>query len=212
MRSSTRRRTLRLFFGGRLVAKLSRYAAVSAISTSVTLSLLGAMIYTRTLSPGWANVVATAAGTVPSFELNRRWVWAKRGRRSLVKEVAPFCTLSFCELALSTVAVSLTARWSAGSGLPNAAVTVISQAANVSTFGALWALQYVLLDRALFGRRPGPQGDAAVDLGGPQRKSVDGLLSQRGTKDPTPARWAGLAERAHLAAAGPLRQDQRVAS
>ena len=65
--------------------KFWRYAAVSLISTSVTLSLLGLLVYTRALSPGWANVVATAAGTVPSFELNRRWVWAKRTKRSLLK-------------------------------------------------------------------------------------------------------------------------------
>ncbi len=70
-----------------LLRRLSRYAAVSAISTSVTLSLLGVLVYTNALSPGWANVVATAAGTVPSFELNRRWVWAKKTKRSLMKEV-----------------------------------------------------------------------------------------------------------------------------
>ena len=45
-----------------LLRRLSRYAAVSAISTTVTLSLLGLFVYTKTLSPGWANVVATAAG------------------------------------------------------------------------------------------------------------------------------------------------------
>jgi putative flippase GtrA len=152
-----------------LLAKLTRYAAVSAISTSVTLSLLGVMIYTKTLSAGWANIVATAVGTVPSFELNRRWVWAKSGRRSVMKEVVPFCTLSFSELALSTVAVSLAARWSAASGLGNTAVTLISLAANVFTFGALWALQYVLLDRALFGRRSGQQAGAEI--------AVDGLAA-----------------------------------
>ena len=148
---------------GRLLARLTRYAAVSAISTSVTLGLLGVMIYTGALSAGWANVVATAVGTIPSFELNRRWVWAKPGRRSVMKEVVPFCALSFAELVLSTGAVSLAARWSTGSGLGHAAVTLISQGANVSTFGALWALQYVLLDRALFGRRS-DQGAAGVHV------------------------------------------------
>ena len=97
--------------------KFWRYAAVSLISTSVTLSLLGLLVYTRALSPGWANVVATAAGTVPSFELNRRWVWAKRTKRSLRKEVVPFCVLSFGGLGLSTLAVKLAAAWSAGAGM-----------------------------------------------------------------------------------------------
>jgi putative flippase GtrA len=133
--------------------KLSRYAAVSLISTSVTLSLLGLLVYTRALSPGWANVVATGAGTVPSFELNRRWVWAKTTRRSMLKEVVPFCALSFTGLGLSTLAVKLAASWAAGAGFGPGAVALASQAANLVTFGCLWVVQYVLLDRVLFGRR-----------------------------------------------------------
>ncbi len=140
--------------------KLSRYAAVSLISTSVTLSLLGVLVYTKALSPGWANVVATGVGTVPSFELNRRWVWAKKTKRSLLKEVAPFCALSFSGLGLSTLAVRLAAAWATGAGLGSGAVALASQAANLMTFGSLWVLQYFLLDRVLFGRgqRGQPRG------------------------------------------------------
>ena len=132
--------------------KLARYATVSAISTSVTLSLLGAMIYTKALAPGWANVVATGIGTVPSFELNRRWVWSKHTRRSVFREVVPFCALSFCGLGLSTLMVSLAASWSTSAGLGSGATALISQAANLATFGALWVVQFFLLDRVLFGR------------------------------------------------------------
>jgi putative flippase GtrA len=140
-----------------LLRKLVRYTAVSAISTSVTLSLLGTLVVTRALSAGWANLVATAVGTVPSFELNRRWVWRRRARRSLLREVFPFCVLSFGGLVISTLAVSLAARWSTGAGLGTGAIAIVSQAANVSTFGALWVVQFVLLDRVLF-RARGTQG------------------------------------------------------
>jgi putative flippase GtrA len=141
--------------------KLARYATVSAISTSLTLSLLGILVYTQTLSPGWANVVATGVGTVPSFELNRRWVWSKHTRRSVLREVAPFCALSFSGLGLSTLLVSLAASWSTSAGLGSGATALISQAANLTTFGALWVVQFFLLDRVLFGRRPAPvQGPA----------------------------------------------------
>jgi putative flippase GtrA len=135
-----------------LLRKLARYAAVSLISTSVTLSLLGVLVYTKALSPGWANVVATAAGTVPSFELNRRWVWAKKTKRSCLKEATPFCALSFSGLGLSTLAVKLAAAWAADAGLGPGVVALASQAANLMTFGSLWVLQYFLLDRVLFGR------------------------------------------------------------
>src|ERR1700733_9537415 len=79
----------------RLAHKLVRYTAVSAISTTVSLSILGFLVATRPLSAGWANILATSVATIPSFELNRRWVWKKVGQRSLLAEVGPFCALSF---------------------------------------------------------------------------------------------------------------------
>jgi putative flippase GtrA len=151
--------------------KLSRYAAVSLVSTSVTLSLLGLLVYTKALSPGWANVVATAAGTVPSFELNRRWVWAKKTKRSLLKEVAPFCALSFSGLGLSTLAVRWAADWAGNAGWGPGAVALASQAANLMTFGSLWVVQFVLLDRVLFGRR---QRAEAARLAGRRKQSMAG--------------------------------------
>ena len=145
-----------------LLAKLARYATVSAISTSVTLVLLGTLVYTRSLTPGWANVVATAVGTVPSFELNRRWVWAKRGQRSLGREVVPFCSLSFAGLGLSTLAVSLVAHWSRGAGMSDATTALLSQMANVATFGALWVIQFFMLEKLLFRPVPAPRAAAAM--------------------------------------------------
>jgi len=136
-----------------LVRKLARYATVSVISTSVSLTILGALVATSAVTAGWANVIATAVGTVPSFELNRRWVWGRTGRRSAVAEVVPFCALSFLGLGLSTLAVSVAAGWAASAGLGTAARTLVAQGANVGTFGTLWVVQYLLLDRVLFARR-----------------------------------------------------------
>ena len=58
--------------------------------------------------------MATGVGTVPSFELNRRWVWSHEGRRSLFGQIVPFCLLSFTGLVVSTVAVGVTAGRTAG--------------------------------------------------------------------------------------------------
>jgi putative flippase GtrA len=132
--------------------KWIRYGTVSAISTTVSLSVLGLLIITRTLSPGWANVAATAVGTVPSFELNRRWVWRRTGQRSLLAEVGPFCALSFAGLALSTLTVVLVGRWAADAGLSTGLRALLAQAANVAAFGSLWVAQFLILDRTVFGR------------------------------------------------------------
>jgi putative flippase GtrA len=130
--------------------RLVRYAAVSAVSTTVSLAVLGILVVTRTLPAGWANVVATAAGTGPSFELNRRWVWGRSGRRSIVAEITPFCAMSFAGLALSTIAVSVAAAFAASAGFSSGLRTLAIEAAYVSAWGSLWLAQFFVLDRVLF--------------------------------------------------------------
>jgi putative flippase GtrA len=137
-----------------LVAKLVRYGAVSIVATTTSLTVLGALVSSHAMAPGWANVVATAAGTVPSFELNRRWVWRQHGRSSIGGQVVPFCVLSFAGLALSTVTVSVAAALVERHGIDGAARTLLVQGASLAAFGSLWVVQFVVLDRWLFRRRP----------------------------------------------------------
>ena len=94
-----------------LGAKLVRYATVSVIATAVSLTVLGVLVGRRVVSAGWANAIATAVGTVPSLELNRRWVWHANGRRSMPAEV------------------SEAAAWASASGLGTGARTLVAEAA-----------------------------------------------------------------------------------
>ena len=134
------------------VIRLIRYAAVSVISTTTTLVMLGALVGLVGMAATWSNVIATAVGTVPSFELNRRWVWSNDGRRSLFGQVVPFCALSFAELVVSTLAVGVVAGHTSGWGHWSHTAAVV--AANVAAYGTLWVVQYRLLDRVLFRRDP----------------------------------------------------------
>ncbi len=145
-----------------LVPKLVRYGAVSIVATTTSLVVLGALVSTRAMAPGWANVVATAVGTVPSFELNRRWVWRLHGRSSIGGQVVPFCVLSFTGLALSTLTVSVMASFVDRHGVDGAARTLLVQGANLAAFGSLWVIQFFVLDRWLFRRRPALAEVAAV--------------------------------------------------
>ena len=134
----------------RRLRQLIRYGSVSAISTTISLSVLGILVAGRVMPAGWANVVATACGTVPSFELNRRWVWNKTGRRSFAGEIAPFWALSFLGLALSTLTVTLTAEWADHAAVSSLTRTLMVEGANIAAFGLLWIAQFVILDRVLF--------------------------------------------------------------
>jgi len=143
---------------GTLLARrgqLLRYAGVSLISTVTSLIVLGVLVGVAAVGAVAANVIATGVGTVPSFELNRRWVWARTGKRSVVREVIPFSALSLAGLFLSTLAVRAVSELSARSG--PLVHTGSVELANLSAYGSLWVLQFLLLDRVLFSPRRGRQ-------------------------------------------------------
>ncbi len=141
-----------------------RYSAVSLVATSTSLATLGILVGVAGLPANWSNVIATGVGTVPSFELNRRWVWNHRGRRSLLGQVVPFCGLSFTGLVVSTLAVGVVAGRTSGWG--HWSHTAAVMAANLAAYGTLWVVQFQLLNRVLF-RPPLPEYASPVVLESP---------------------------------------------
>jgi putative flippase GtrA len=144
---------------GRL-AQLLRYSAVSGISTVTSLTVLGVLVGVFGVDAVVANVVATAVGTAPSFELNRRWVWFDHSQRSVLRQITPFCMLSFAGLVLSTLTVRIVSARTID--LSRGWHTLAVEAANVAAYGALWVVQFVLLDRVLFRQRRTPGTDRVV--------------------------------------------------
>ena len=135
--------------------KLLRYAAVSAVTTTISQTILAVLVATRTTGAVTANVIATMVGTVPSFELNRRWVWDKRGHRSVGGEMLPFAILSAAGLGLSSLAVAIASHYVEHWSTTTRTLTI--QLASITAFGVVWLVQFVLLDRILFKRRaPAP--------------------------------------------------------
>jgi putative flippase GtrA len=141
------------------VVRLMRYSAVSLVATSTSLVTLGVLVGLAGLPATWSNVIATGVGTVPSFELNRRWVWNHQGRRSLLGQIVPFCCLSFTGLVVSTLAVGVVAGRTSGWG--HWSHTVAVMAANLAAYGTLWVVQFHLLNRVLF-RTPQPESAPPV--------------------------------------------------
>jgi putative flippase GtrA len=119
-----------------------RYAMVSAVAVVVSQIVL--LITNGFL--GWgpvaSNVTAVMIGSIPSYLLNRAWVWGKRGRNHFWREVVPFWSLALLGLAFSTLLVAVAHRW-------NDATWVVS-VANLVAFGILWVGKYLLLDAILF--------------------------------------------------------------
>ena len=131
-----------------LVQRVTRCLSVSVGTTLLSAAVLVTLTLGAGVPAGMSNVIAVCCGIVPSYVANRSWVWNRRGPSSWSREVVPFWVLSLTGLVLSTVAVSevasFTASWS------SAVRSIALPAANLSVFGALWVVQFVVLDRVLF--------------------------------------------------------------
>jgi len=127
--------------------KVIRYSLVSVVSVIVSQVVLifafGALHWTARS----ANVLACTVATVPSYELNRSWVWGKTSKSHLWKEVVPFWVMSFIGLVFSTVVVSLATDWWKDT-------TLVVQGANLAAFGILWVGKFLILHYVLFKDEP----------------------------------------------------------
>ena len=118
------------------------YSLVSVIAVTVSQIVLVVCHGVFDLAAVPSNIIAVAAGTVPSYELNRSWVWGKSSKSHLWKEVVPFWALSFLGLVISTVAVAIVENYNDS--------TLAISAANLGSFGVLWVGKFLLLHYVLF--------------------------------------------------------------
>jgi putative flippase GtrA len=84
---------------------------------------------------------------VPSYVLNRRWVWGKGGKSHLWREVVPFWVLSFIGLAFSSLAVWLASDFAHHHHLSHPATTLLVNGANLLSFAILWIVKFVIYNK-----------------------------------------------------------------
>lgn len=138
-----------------VVGRLVRYAMVSVIGVAVTQVVLLVLYGPLAVDATVANVSAVSVAAVPSFVLNRRWVWGRTHRVDHLRESLPFWAMAVAGLVLSTAAVSAAVRWRD--------VWWVVSAANLTGFGVVWLAKFAILERVLFapptrppaGGRPG---------------------------------------------------------
>jgi putative flippase GtrA len=143
-------------------AKLWRYGTISVVATVISLSGLFLFYRIVGLSPGWSNICATVIATIPYYYLNRMWVFKKRGRSHLTKEIIPFWAIAFGSLVLSTLAVRF-AGYEARSIASKTTRAGILVMANFATYGILWLMKFFVFNKLLFHtREPETASEAPV--------------------------------------------------
>ncbi|HEV3282031.1 MAG TPA: GtrA family protein [Acidimicrobiales bacterium] len=143
--------------------QLFRYSMVSVVSTAVSFGVIaivfGALhLFGEIGSTVFANVTAT----IPSYYLNRKWVWGKSGRSHLVKEIIPFWTMSAIGIVVSIFGAAVAKHLGKVHHLTHIQQTVVVLAANVMSFGVFWILKYLVFNR-LFHVHPLEELDELVE-------------------------------------------------
>ena len=147
---------------GAIRSKGLKYAGVSVVNLVLGQVLL--LVFYRLLSASdaalpesdrllrgaTANTLSVVISSVPAYYLSRAYVWGKRGRSELRREVLPFWIFVLVGLFLSTVGVSLVAHFVAAPkdvGFFHPAKLAAS-VANLAAFGVLWVIRFFWMDKA----------------------------------------------------------------
>jgi putative flippase GtrA len=154
--------TVRADVVGTIKDKGLKYAGVSVVNVVVSSGLL-VILYrlfsasdealpetSRLLRGATANTMAVVISSVPAYYLSRAYVWGKRGRSELRREVLPFWIFVFVGLLLSTVGVGLVAHFFAA---PREAsffhpAKLAPNVAFLVAFGVLWVIRFFWMDKA----------------------------------------------------------------
>jgi putative flippase GtrA len=125
-----------------------RYTLVSIISALTSLVVLTIVygvlrLWTEVVSALFSNIVAG----VPSYILNRRWVWRKSGRSHIWREIVPFWVMSLTGIGFALVTASWAHSFADSHHLDHLARTALVVGANVAAFGTLWILKFIILNR-----------------------------------------------------------------
>ena len=119
-----------------------RFVMVSAVSVPFSQAVFVLCKEVFELHEIVSNLVAVTLSCIPSYLLNRYWVWGKRGKNHFWREVFPFWAMAALGLVLSTIFVYFVDQ--------RTDVTVFLMAANLSAFGLLYIAKFLILDRVLF--------------------------------------------------------------
>jgi putative flippase GtrA len=144
--------------------RMVRYVTQSVLTTLFSFLVLG-LVYGvfRLWSEVPSVIFANSVATVPSYYLNRNWVWRKSGRSHLRKEVIPFWVVSFIGIVLSIFAAAA-ARHIGLKYFPDnhAARTVLVEAANLFSFGVLWIGKFLIFSRLFHHHQQAEESAAAA--------------------------------------------------
>jgi putative flippase GtrA len=143
-----------------------RYVATSGFGVVSTQILLSLFLHVFDWKPVPSNFTAVSMVSIPAFLLNKYWVWGKRGRAHMRREVLPFWLFTIAGWVLSTLAVILVVNLTRDPDVESLKEgnKIAVQFATLAGFGVLWVLKYLFLDKIMFGAEHHTPYDEDIEL------------------------------------------------
>lgn len=126
-----------------------KYSMVSVFNVVFGQGMLFGLVHTG-MNPTMANVIAVCISAVPAYYMSRIWVWGKRGKSELKREVLPFWIFVGIGLAVSTASVYIASNVFPapdGASILNLK-KLLPNVANIGAFGVLWVVRFFWMDKA----------------------------------------------------------------
>ena len=140
-------RSGRLTRAGTLKLRVMRYTGGSVVAFATSEVVLVLCYATGILGTTGATIAAFFAGAIPNYVLNRRWVWQRRGRLRVGREVILYAAVSIVSLVAAAAATS----WAAQAADGNKTIgTAAVAAAYLVTYGVLFVTKFVVFDLFVF--------------------------------------------------------------
>jgi len=128
--------------------KLIRYSLVSVISALTSLVILTIVFgVLRLWSEVYSTLFSNVLAGIPSYFLNRRWVWGKSGRSHIWREIVPFWVMSIIGILFALLVAHWAHNYAQAHHYRHLARTVLIVGANIAAFGVLWLLKLAILNR-----------------------------------------------------------------
>lgn len=129
--------------------KKVRFALVSVIAVPIGEAAL-VCFNVAGLTAVLSALLGNSIGAIPSYVLNRYWVWHKTDKNSVFAEILPFWIITLVGILFSLFAAHLAGEFTKHHDIGGLARLVILLAANLAAFGVLWVAKFVLFNKVLF--------------------------------------------------------------
>ncbi|MEW2504671.1 GtrA family protein [Amycolatopsis sp. CA-161197] len=131
-----------------------RFFRAATSSVAATLLSQAALLTVLAIggAPWLASAFAFAAGAVLNFFLTRRWVWGRRGRPEVGRELLPYVVVISIGGLASVGLTTLTGHLLAPLNLPHAWWVILIDGAYVLSYALVFVVKFTMLDRFVFAR------------------------------------------------------------